>query len=240
MSCTLERWRRDPVFVSQPSPTLLLSRDFTIAAASRSYLQLTGRTEDQLIALNVFEAFPESPDCATAGATTEFAESCERVLRTRRCHRLEPIRYDVEDAEEPGAFTEKTWAVVNAPVADGDTAGVMVRTEDLTPLSGGLLTALRAYREVLVEADGRLPGTRRDDVDAVANAIESYTAVATEVAQLRQAMRTRAAIEQAKGMVMADRKCAADEAFALLRRLSNETNVPLAEVAAAVVYQRSR
>jgi AmiR/NasT family two-component response regulator len=39
---------------------------------------------------------------------------------------------------------------------------------------------------------------------------------------------------------MADRKCTAEEAFALLTRLSNDTNLRLADVAAAVVYQRTR
>jgi hypothetical protein len=54
---------------------------------------------------------------------------------------------------------------------------------------------------------------------------------------LREAMRTRAVIEQAKGILMARHRIGADEAFELLRSSSQQTNVRLAEVAAGVVAQ---
>jgi hypothetical protein len=235
----LERWRHDSVFLSQPSPTLLLSRDYTIAAASKSHQAMVGRREQDLVGLNIFDAFPESPECEAAGVSKRFIDSVERVLRTRRSHRLSPLRYDIQDEHCPEEYVEKTWAVVNTPITDGDTIGVMVRVDDLTPLDQDLVSALRAYREVLTQADPLLPQSRIAGMDAVVAAIESYVAVATEATQLREAMRTRPTIEQAKGILMADRKCSADEAFTLLRRLSNETNVRLADVAAAVVYQRT-
>jgi len=237
--CPLERWRRDSVFLSQPSPTLLLSRDFTIAAASLSYQAMVGRREADFVGLSVFDAFPESPDCEASGASKEFVDSAERVLRTHRSHRLSPLRYDVRDTGCPEHFVERTWSVVNTPIWDGSAVGVMVRVDDLTPLDKDLVRALRAYRDVLTEARPELPETRIEGLDAVVAALEIYTSMAAEASQLRHAMRTRPTIEQAKGILMADRKCTADEAFALLRRLSNETNVRLADVAAAVVYQRS-
>lgn len=240
MQCALERWRQDSVFLSQSSPTLLLSHDFTIAAASESYQRMVGRQEQDFVGLSVFDAFPESPDCEASGISKQFIDSVERVLRTHRSHRLSPLRYDVQDHEAPGEFVEKTWSVVNTPIRDGDTVGVMVRVDDLTLLDEDLVRALRAYREVVTQAEPVLPQSRIAGLDAVVAAIESYVAVANEATQLREAMRTRPTIEQAKGILMADRKCSADEAFALLRRLSNETNVRLADVAAAVVYQRTR
>ncbi|MCF2527280.1 SpoIIE family protein phosphatase [Yinghuangia sp. KLBMP8922] len=53
-----------------------------------------------------------------------------------------------------------------------------------------------------------------------------------EVTGLRQAMRSRAVIEQAKGVLMARRGCSADEAFAELAQLSQDTNTKLVDVAA--------
>ena len=39
---------------------------------------------------------------------------------------------------------------------------------------------------------------------------------------------------------MADRRCGADEAFEAIKRLSNDTNVRIADVAAAVIYHRTQ
>ena len=53
--------------------------------------------------------------------------------------------------------------------------------------------------------------------------------------QMRQAMQSRAAIEQAKGVLMAGRGCSADEAFTELVEISQQTNRKLRVVAEAVV-----
>ena len=61
-----------------------------------------------------------------------------------------------------------------------------------------------------------------------------------EVTQLRYALTSRATIEQAKGIVMAERHCTPQEAFDVLVRLSQDSNVPLRDVARALVYQQQR
>ena len=53
--------------------------------------------------------------------------------------------------------------------------------------------------------------------------------------QLREAMLSRAVIEQAKGVLMAQRRVTADEAFALLREASQRRNVKLRVLAQDVV-----
>ncbi|MEU4251440.1 ANTAR domain-containing protein [Amycolatopsis sp. NPDC026612] len=58
---------------------------------------------------------------------------------------------------------------------------------------------------------------------------------AAENAQLREALSSRAVIEQAKGMVMLLRGCPAAEAFGVLVAVSQQTNVKLRDVAAVVV-----
>lgn len=220
MRCPLERSRHDPVFLSQSSPTLLLSRDFVIKAVSRSYAASTGRAEDDLVSVDVFEAFPENPDAPEEQATDDFVRSVERVLRSRRPHRMSPLRYDVADPCRPGKFMQKRWMTVNTPVQAGDdVVGVMVRVEDVTLAGQDVLRAARAHRDF-------------------AAMLESYRQLTQEVEDLRRALRSRPTIEQAKGIIMADRSCSPDEAFALLRQLSMDTNVRLADVAAAVVYQR--
>ncbi len=69
---------------------------------------------------------------------------------------------------------------------------------------------------------------------ALANA-HLYDTTATLAQQMQAAMDSRAVIEQAKGILMARRRCSADEAFALLSKASQDTNRKLRDVAAALV-----
>jgi GAF domain-containing protein len=69
---------------------------------------------------------------------------------------------------------------------------------------------------------------------AAANA-HLYETTAVLADQMKQAMATRAVIEQAKGIVMRDRSCSADEAFDALVRLSQESHLKLRDVAQRLV-----
>jgi len=57
------------------------------------------------------------------------------------------------------------------------------------------------------------------------------------VEQLREAMRSRAVIEQAKGIVMGERRCTAEEAFDVLVKLSQDSNRKLRDVARGLVEE---
>ena len=56
-------------------------------------------------------------------------------------------------------------------------------------------------------------------------------------AQLEQALRSRAVIDQAIGIVMAESRCDADQAFGTLRRASNNRNMKLRDLAAEIVLR---
>ena len=56
---------------------------------------------------------------------------------------------------------------------------------------------------------------------------------------LQRALKSRATIDQAKGIVMAVERCTPDEAFEALVRMSQHSNVPLRDVAAALVCSAS-
>ncbi len=85
-----------------------------------------------------------------------------------------------------------------------------------------------------------------DDAREVATIFASYAAVAVhnmhlykstrELAEnLDIAMRTRAVIEQAKGILMSQRRCDATEAFSLLAAASQRSNRKLRDIAQAIV-----
>jgi AmiR/NasT family two-component response regulator len=56
---------------------------------------------------------------------------------------------------------------------------------------------------------------------------------------LAQAMKSRATIEQAKGILMASRGCGADEAFEILVRASQRENRKLRDIAHQIVVSTS-
>ena len=74
---------------------------------------------------------------------------------------------------------------------------------------------------------------------ALANA-HLYDTTATLAQHMQTAMESRAVIEQAKGIVMGERRCGPDEAFAILTRVSQDTNRKLRDVAAALVERTRR
>jgi GAF domain-containing protein len=71
---------------------------------------------------------------------------------------------------------------------------------------------------------------------ALANA-HLYDSTATLAQQMQSAMHSRAVIEQAKGIIMGQRRCSAEEAFAILARVSQNSNRKVRDVAEALVRQ---
>ena len=60
---------------------------------------------------------------------------------------------------------------------------------------------------------------------------------ATEISQLQEALASRSTIDQALGVLMAQNRCTRDEAFGILRRASQNRNIKLRDVAAAIIYR---
>lgn len=92
----------------------------------------------------------------------------------------------------------------------------------------------------------RQPNAFGTEAVAVATLLAAHASLALQAAtayfshrdlarQLQEALPARAVIEQAKGMLMAERRCSADDAFAELVRRSQHSNRKLREVAAEVV-----
>ena len=76
-------------------------------------------------------------------------------------------------------------------------------------------------------------------LDAVAELLPAQIAelerLRSENEHLKVALASRATIEQAKGIVMAEQRCTPDEAFQVLVRLSTRTNASVRDAAAALV-----
>ncbi|MFL6048664.1 MAG: ANTAR domain-containing protein, partial [Gaiellales bacterium] len=66
-----------------------------------------------------------------------------------------------------------------------------------------------------------------------------YRSTARLARDMADAMRSRAVIEQAKGMLMADQRIDADQAFQRLTELSQRSNVKLRDIAQRLVDERT-
>lgn len=237
----LTRWRHDEDFRDHPVPLLVIDRDLVIRAVNRAHERVMGFHESVLVSRPVFDAYPANhlEEDGDDGRTS-MERSFERVLREERPHDLVLQRYDTPDPTGNGTFLARTWLPVNAPVwAAGVVAGVCVRAEEVV-LPAGAEQVLRRFRDALREVAGDDQDVMTQVVEAVVWGLRGWGESVREVAQLQQALASRATIEQAKGILMARRHTDAEDAFHELVRLSNESNVRLADVARALVYQVQR
>jgi response regulator NasT len=221
-----------------PDPHLVLTPDFVMRSANQAYLDAVGRRLDELVGHLIEDVFPVNP--ADPTAAERVTASFRRVVTTRATDHAGVVRYDVPLPGAPGTFESRYWSVTCSPVLDdaGEVVLLVQRVRDVTAVRAPLLRALEVFRvEVPGDADVELVtevATHALEVDELARAL------ATELAQVREAMASRATIEQAKGIVMAGRRCTAEEGFATLVELSQHSNRKLRDVAADLVSDAPR
>jgi GAF domain-containing protein len=154
------------------------------------------------------------------------------------------------------------------PCMDAGRGGIVLRVHDMrreerwpdyaaVVSARGVLSSLSVPLPIQDRYIGALniystsPGAFDDSAVAAGELIASYAAVAVHNAQtftqasalaqdLAKAMESRAVIEQAKGIIMHERRCGADEAFALLTRVSQQANIKLRDIAAEMVARAAQ
>jgi hypothetical protein len=108
--------------------------------------------------------------------------------------------------------------------------------------SEGLAASLNLYaRRKLALSDEQV---RRavpfaDQLAGAILSVDAHRSTAKIARDMAEAMRSRAVIEQAKGILMADKRIDADEAFEQLVRLSQDSNIKLRDVARRLVEHRT-
>ena len=84
------------VFRDLPIPAVLLTPDFVIADMNQAYLEVAGRTREELLGRHVFDAFPDNPSDPSANGVRELSASLKRVMATGKPDVLSFQKYDVE------------------------------------------------------------------------------------------------------------------------------------------------
>jgi GAF domain-containing protein len=152
----------------------------------------------------------------------------------------------VLDPSEPVAWSDQdadaSWRAFREAA---DHLGVLsslsvhVRTDEASEIAASLNLYARSRR---TRADQGLKAAEAfaAQLAAAMEGVDAARATARLATGLAEAMRSRAVIEQAKGILIGDKRVSADEAFALLVRMSQNANVKVRDVAQRLVDERSR
>ncbi len=121
------------LFAAAPTPYVVVDPDLTIVEANRAYCAIVGRRRDDLVGRPMFEAFPTNPADPCGDGVDNLKASMERARDTGYPDTMAVQRYDIEVAGT-GRFAQRYWSPMNIPIldADGHTAFVLHRTEDIT------------------------------------------------------------------------------------------------------------
>ena len=125
------------LFQSVPGLYLVLTPDLTIVAASDAYLRATMTKGDEVLGRSLFDVFPDNPDDPAAAGVRNLHASLQRVLQGKLTDNMPVQKYDIRKPEsEGGAFQERYWSPVNAPVLgpDKEVAYIIHRVEDVTDI----------------------------------------------------------------------------------------------------------
>lgn len=244
---SLGRIDADMVFRAASTPYLVLDRELRIQGANPAYTNATLTTGTELRGEWLFDVFPDNPADPDADGQTNLTASLESVLRHDRRHEMGIQRYDVPDRDDSARFIRKVWVPTNSPLhdQDGRVVGILHHVEDVTELDSLLDNSLDDVPASDAVDDDPNPNWRARVLRALGELQRARGSALTESRQLREAIATRAIIEQAKGIWMAQRGCTADEAFRLLVDLSQHANTKVRVLAEALVadtlgQQRSR
>ena len=114
------------IYRDLPIPVLLLTPEFVIVDMNLAYLQVAGRTREELLGRLVFDAFPDNPTDPESRGSHDLRASLSRVLATGKPDALSMQKYDVEVPGSPGVFAKRYWCPVNAPVFGPEGRVVMI------------------------------------------------------------------------------------------------------------------
>jgi GAF domain-containing protein len=153
---------------------------------------------------------------------------CLQALR-----RGEPVAVDDQSTES--RWPQYSARAVEAGVGSSYSAPLIAGGQTIGAFNSYALTPQAFDDEAKATAD-KLAAY----AGAVLNNAALYFNASSRAGQMEQAMRSRAVIEQAKGILMGARRCDADEAFAILVGLSQHSHRKLHDVARALVDESTK
>jgi GAF domain-containing protein len=195
-------------------------------------------------------------NCTFAGITMGQDGTMETPVYTdERSPRVDQVQYDTGTGPCVEAFrtgevleirdtaTEERWRHFCDAALEENIRSTLSVPLDVSGNRTEVLGALNLYSEVPHafddEARASTEAFAQQAAIVVANA-RAYWGAKEQSEQLQRAMESRATIEQAKGILMAQSRVTPEEAFQLLVRASQRENRKLREIAAEIVDRAQR
>jgi hypothetical protein len=149
--------------------------------------------------------------------------------------------------ETPCAYVGR---IDSQPPADASPVSATASDDPVAVQVERVETLLAAVRDIVSSLGATSAQLEREVAQALGQALSTATAdpvhgsgrdaLEAERAALHEAVEHRAVIEQAKGMLMLKHRCAADDAFGLLREISRRERRKVRDIAADLVRAGSR
>jgi len=218
---------------------------------------LIGELQVLLLEMPGFQAFIEGAAVAAARRAGPGTSATVTVRRERRPNAmaasdaLAAVCDEVEYAHEDGPCLESIdtggvvlsrdlrvetrWPAWRSAALERGYLAVAAIPRDVRP---GVEIALNLYARGADPWDAQAMDLAGLYADEIARATHLYIRTADQVelnADLRSALASRAIIDQAIGVIIAQNRCSEDEALRILRSASQHRNVKLRDVAVAIV-----
>jgi hypothetical protein len=134
----------------------------------------------------------------------------------------------------------RRWPAFAAAARDAGMGGVLSAPLALDQTAAGSINCYRSDGAGFADLDARLLELYVSSVETALHNVSRYQRARDLAEQMRQAMSSRAVIDQAKGILMAVRGLSADEAFAVLVDQASNRNVKLRVLAQRLVDESFR
>jgi len=199
--------------------------------------ELCQRALGDRVSLSVLVGAPDAPQ--VVATTSKIAQDFDGAQMTagegpsRSCYEAGALVVS-SDARSDSRWTRLLPSIASLPI--GAVVAAPIRHGD------DVVGALSVYGAPGAEPAPRLQETTELLATAVASVLQEIgmrEELETLASDMQTALLSRAVIDQAKGIVMADRRCTADEAFEHLVRLSSTRHMKLRDVAESLVQQAS-
>jgi transcriptional regulator with GAF, ATPase, and Fis domain len=198
---------------------------------------------DTVIAELAEHAAIEIPGAKYAGVTVTVNH--KRIDTPAATHRWPVILDEIQQRHREGPCLTSAWEKQTVHIADLETdarwpkyrADALTETPIRSIMAFQLFIADRTMGALNVYAEE--PNAFDDHSEEVGLIFATHSAVAWNSArrdeQFQKALATRDTIGQAKGMIMERYQIGALQAFEMLRKLSQDSNVPLARIAQELI-----
>ncbi len=123
------------LFEQSSAMLLLVDKDFTVMAASDSYLKVTKTIREEITGKNIFDVFPDNPNDITADGARKMRASFNRVIKNKKAGTPAFLKYNIPKPQsEGGGFEVKYWRTVVSPMFDANNKlrYIIQRSEDVT------------------------------------------------------------------------------------------------------------